>query len=344
MANVFSEEINAHKSIYSKSGLMRRLNVKYSMPERGVNSETGVLVIVPGYGGNIDSNVYRHIREDFPDLYNCIVIQCAYFGSEYMQVVSEEIINRVKDEVMESNSQLQCVVPMHETEDNMNDMGIMQAIDVITATLHVLFNLQEDINTNKIIIFGTSHGAYIAHLANILCPGLYKYLLDISGYIKPFYIDKPRLYRQGIVSEEDTKFCYFVFDYLIHREPNLRFKENLYDLKYLYGMVDNKCRILCYQGIEDWMVDYEEKQQFMESISYSSFTLVTKEDIDGAVFKNPNHGLGLDYILFLKIVLEDLNKSNIDRSNVIELDDVNIDNQIYISYGNMYPSVDLENT
>ncbi|WP_432653620.1 DUF2920 family protein [Roseburia inulinivorans] len=43
-------------------------------------------------------------------------------------------------------------------------------------------------NTNKIILFGTSHGVYLAHLANVICPDLYTVMIDISCYLTPYYM------------------------------------------------------------------------------------------------------------------------------------------------------------
>ena len=46
-----------------------------------VNENTGMLVLIPGYGGNIDSHVFRKMREVFAEQYNFITVQCDYFGN-----------------------------------------------------------------------------------------------------------------------------------------------------------------------------------------------------------------------------------------------------------------------
>lgn len=56
---------------------------------------------------------------------------------------------------------------------------------------------------------------------------------------------------------------------------------DLYSLDYLYQMSDNKCGIIAVQGNEDWMVDYKEKQYFIEKIPHGQMMLVTSEDVDG---------------------------------------------------------------
>lgn len=341
MAQVFIANIEAHKSIYSLNTGVRYLKVKYSIPNNDVNKNTGMLIIVPGYGGNIDSKVYCHIMEDFPDLYNYVVVQCQYFGSEYMQVVPENIMNEAEDMAMTSNTECQFVLKLGENEDCFNDMGIMQAIDVITATIHVLTNLTSDIDTNKIVIFGTSHGAYLAHLANILCPGLFKYLLDISGYTFPYFLNNLR--QLGVQYTHD-KSANFIFSYLINENKNLRYDSSLYDLEFLYDQIDNKCRIICYQGNHDWMIDYEEKMNFINSIDNSEFILITEKDVDEVIFKNTDHGLGLNYINFLHTKLKNIEKECSVVSNVIALNDVIIPGKISVTYDNLYPFIRLTKT
>ena len=49
-----------------------------------VNENTGMLVLIPGYGGNIDSHVFRKMREVFAEQYNFITVQCDYFGNRFM--------------------------------------------------------------------------------------------------------------------------------------------------------------------------------------------------------------------------------------------------------------------
>lgn len=85
MAYSESIKISAHPNLYNgKSG--RELRIDYSLPTEGTNNETGIVVFVPGFGGNIDSKVYKKMRETFADQYNLVTMQCDYFGSRYMQL------------------------------------------------------------------------------------------------------------------------------------------------------------------------------------------------------------------------------------------------------------------
>lgn len=58
MAENQSVKIPGHHNIYNGS-TGRDLRIDFSIPDSGVTAETGVLIIAPGFGGNIDSNVYK---------------------------------------------------------------------------------------------------------------------------------------------------------------------------------------------------------------------------------------------------------------------------------------------
>lgn len=57
MSEQHSFEVGAHKNIYTNT-TGRELRIDFSVPDNGVNSDTGIVVLIPGFGGNIDSNVY----------------------------------------------------------------------------------------------------------------------------------------------------------------------------------------------------------------------------------------------------------------------------------------------
>ena len=118
-------------------------------------------------------------------------------------------------------------------------MGIMQALDIVSSTLNILFLLRDRkhiVNTKKIILFGVSHGAYVAHLANLICPNLFTYILDISAYIKPYYLD---VIRAQFIKNERIE-CQIVKEQFINNNPQYRYNEKLYDLDFLYSRTKNR--------------------------------------------------------------------------------------------------------
>jgi len=84
MSNEFQLSLSAHPNIYSRYR-MREFDVYFSTPDQGVNESTGLLLLIPGFGGNAESNVYKKMRSVFADQYNLVTVQCNYFGQEFMQ-------------------------------------------------------------------------------------------------------------------------------------------------------------------------------------------------------------------------------------------------------------------
>lgn len=150
-----SIKIPAHHNIYTGYS-NRELRIDFSVPEKGTNENTGILLLAPGFGGNIDSNVYKKMRETFAEKYNLVTVQCEYFGSEFMQSttsfklknnleqllisLSPEERNTIGNDTAKlfdilSNKKINLPVmaDIKETNDDFNDMGYMQAIDIITS-------------------------------------------------------------------------------------------------------------------------------------------------------------------------------------------------------------------
>lgn len=193
-----------HNSIYVNEYLQnnykkRKIHVKYSIPDGGVNEKTGILLLIAGYGAQCNSKVYKKMRSEFADKYNLVTIQCDYFGYEYMQAglenVTVEKIDLIRLNISTTNEKAKKIYSnnhinineflngnlkykneiivksnSHETIENFNDMGVMQALDNIVSTIKVIKYLQRkklNFNTNKIIIMGNSHGSYLGYLCNV---------------------------------------------------------------------------------------------------------------------------------------------------------------------------------
>ncbi|MFS0575517.1 DUF2920 family protein [Sporosarcina sp. 179-K 3D1 HS] len=101
---------------------------------------------------------------------------------------------------------------LDETIDNFNDMGFMQAIDLLTALEAVQIILKENnlvFNEKKVIGYGHSHGAYLLHLSNRLAPHMFSYIVDNSAWIEPVYQSGNRYLFQGYGSMTlQTEFDY----------------------------------------------------------------------------------------------------------------------------------------
>ena len=69
---------------------------------------------------------------------------------------------------------------------NFNDMGIMQALDNISAIVTVIEIIKDNgykFDESKIIIYGHSHGAYLGYLCNAFAPNLFSMIIDNSAWL-----------------------------------------------------------------------------------------------------------------------------------------------------------------
>jgi hypothetical protein len=311
MSEQYSITIPAHPNIYSgNSG--RELRIDFSIPDNGVNNHTGLLLFVPGFGGNIDSKVYKKMRKVFSDTYNMVTIQCHYFGSSSMQgaesitihdpnISNLEELERVSLKyLMENKKMLVVKANFEENIEEFNDMSYLQAIDLISAVEAVKITLKDNnlaFNSDRVIGYGHSHGAYLLHLCNILVPHLFSFIVDNSAWIEPVYLSSNRYLFQKIGKSNIA----IEFDYIA--KEIIKNKRDL-NLNSLYENYTGNAQIVSFQGNSDNLVDHKEKERIIEQIVNSKFILVTNEDIDDKKYKSNGHGLDADFLELFSYALE----------------------------------------
>ncbi len=316
MANAYEMEVLSQPSLYQP--IDRHIKIYCSEPKNGINSQTGLLLLVAGYGGHAQSNVFKKMRDTFADTYNLVAIQCDYFGYEYMQTITPRSVS-LKDMKIElegnsiplvksdsSESLYHCIIPLQETLYNFNDMGIVQAMDNLVACHTVMINLKNKgvyLNKSRIIAYGFSHGAYITYLCNAFMPHLFSAIIDNSSYLEPAYLNNPRYQRCEIMSQEKcigtilVKYSYILNDIIFDKE--------IYQLEALYHQLENYARIISFHGSNDKMTPSEQKQIFIQKLKNSICEIIGDADIDYNIFYSTEHGLGADFVkLFHYVALK----------------------------------------
>lgn len=261
-----------HPSIYDPN--MRELNVFFSLPEE-MNEDTGILLLIAGFGGNSQSNVYKKMRRIFSDEYNLVTIQCDYFGSEYMQ-------SEIKK----------------ETPSEFCDLGVAQAMDNLIAIKSVTDWLAEngvEFDRRKVIAYGHSHGAYLALLMNSFMPGVLSCVIDNSAWIYPAYMDKDRFVNGTI------------FHYII---SEIVMDEEIYDLKKRYAGFENTANIVSFYGLTDNLVSLNDKAFFVSQVRNAAIEIINGARVDGKVFKSTDHGLDADFLEMFGYVVRRYNTSS----------------------------------
>lgn len=362
-------KINSLNSIYENiytDKLDRQIDVEFSIPSKGINSDTGICTYISGYGSNMDSNVCKKIRRIIADEYNMICLQCNYFGSEFMQGVdnfndtliynedfSQEIkFNSIDDRDITLNDILEFskkynISNIHiikymvkENIHNFNDMGIMQAMDNIIALLNVINIILDNgykLNLKRNILYGNSHGAYLCYLCNALLPNIYSTIIDNSAWCRPEYLGNG---KRELIFEENGVTIGVMFEYKANE-----IVENMecIELKEIYSQFHNNCKIISYHGEDDELASLSEKIEFLKDINKSNLYIVGKDEVDMRVFKSSTHGLGADFIeLFRKAIDEEEKVKSDINIDLIDFVRYKIGNRIIeIDYREILPKVTL---
>lgn len=364
MAKEYKTTIPAHPSIYQPGP--RELNLYFCEPDQGINSDTGILLMIPGFGATAESKVYKKMRHNFADNYNLVTVQCDYFGYEFMQedkhvnfqitynqlkkIFSPSDLKQIVDEkqgidiskLIEFGSQYNLNISgkeiLAENPANFNDMGIMQALDNITAVLVTALFIQDNdyiLNSGRIFAYGHSHGAYLCHLCNAFAPNLFSLIIDNSAWLFPVYLNKPRY-----VGYQAGKLIYSVaFDYLANRLP---YDQEILFLPSLYKKFHNKTTIITFQGTTDNLINHNGKKNFCESINASIYNEISNDKIDGKVFKSTNHGLDADFLKLFDYVMDNQLVSN-KKTTVIDIPSVEFETSKYrylFNYSSGVPIMD----
>ncbi|PIC75952.1 hypothetical protein CSV74_13525 [Sporosarcina sp. P19] len=359
MAENQSILIGAHPTIYN-GYIGRELRIDFSLPSAGMNAQTGIILLVPGFGGNIDSKVYKKMREELSDGFNMLTVQSAFFGDQFMQSSEDFIVEDIEayaqkylteeekayvvgntDKMIQRLSTIDFILPVKakltETENIFNDMGIMQAIDLITTleAVKILLDGNDlEYNSDQIIGYGHSHGAYLLHLVNRIAPNLLSNIIDNSGWIEPAYLKSNRYLFQKF-SEMTLQ---IEFDYLAKRIVPT---EMIFSLDKLYNNFENQANILTFQGTNDNLIDHEYKQKIFSSIPNTKFILIDEKDVDGIKYKSNTHGLNADFLEMFKFaykVFDEKDKMRKMKREFKNEDEVIIANtKINIDYSNGLP-------
>lgn len=318
MSKDYKVELYGQPNIYTGYS-SRKINIYFSEPQNGVNNETGIVLLIAGFGGSATSNVYEKMRSSFADKYNLVTIQCDYFGHQFMMdekkisgSFSTDALKKIfqQNEISEmvKNGQLDlkllfqigskynynCSINavMEENMHDFNDMGIMQAMDNLVAVFSVLAILKDNelsFNMKKIIAYGHSHGAYLCYLCNKLSPGLFDLIIDNSAWLTPVYLNTSRfLYKQIGRMKLSVQ-----FDYMARK---LKLDREILSLEKSYRNFNNNCHIIAFQGTDDQLVNWRDKQKFCRTLPNSELHLIGQSEVDGRVFRSTTHGLNADFL------------------------------------------------
>lgn len=335
MSRIEDYYINSHRNIYTNEE--RSIPIKIAVPNDGIDKDTIMLVITYGYGATYTSNIFMKLMDALPDKYNMVVVSGEYFGSCFMKPGKVEI--DLSDGMLE-HTQNGCyeTIFAEECEHEFNDMGPQQALDIVSITLEACRIIKKDSYELKhLILFGSSHGGYISHLANLMCPNLYSYILDISSYIFPYFLGRLRKLKFS----SDYVNLFIGWRYFINDHQEYQVDPNLLDLKYLYSHYKNRCRIISFHGTQDWMVDYKEKQELIDIIGdEAEYILFTPKEVDGEFIKDANHSLGMNFEMLFEMIIPLIMQTNVNRECIDRKRHILGEGEMILDYSTGLPNVE----
>lgn len=317
MANAYEIEVYSQPNLYNAKS--RSIHIHFSEPEQGVDDSTGLLLLIAGYGGEANSNVFCKMRNQFADQYNLVTVQCNYFGWEFMQtshdvqltpdILKEYLAPEDIDKLFEdyeankgmlSGKTIAYDAGLGETKDNFNEMGPMQAMDQLVAlkvVTDILWQNGYTYNRHRVIAYGQSHGAYLAYLCNALMPKVFTCIIDNSSYLFPEYMFQKR----GVMLKQDG---YYVRKDICYLAAEITDDREIYDLNRLYSHIENQARVISFHGTADEMISLKDKRDFLKMVSNAELEVIDEARVDHVIFNHNGHILGADFLKLFDYTVE----------------------------------------
>ncbi|EGD3163354.1 DUF2920 family protein [Campylobacter coli] len=244
--------------------------------------------------------------------------------SSTLKEVDHILEEQKNQKLINPNFKLSIHLSLQPTKNEYQNFGIMQAQDLLNVTLYLKKYAPFDTMGGGIpvIMIGSSHGGYLAHLAAKIAPWLIDGVLDNSAYAK--FLWRVVGFGKEIDFMQYSEFATFDFFHHIKTHcstktfwtsnsssprffsPARRKIRNLLEEDHL--LKQSKCLKTCfisYHSLYDEYVSLKEKTMFYEELEKLGFDVtlhsITKESqVDGKFIKNLNHGMGIPVKLLIK--------------------------------------------
>ncbi|EPA5541504.1 DUF2920 family protein [Campylobacter coli] len=244
--------------------------------------------------------------------------------SSTLKEVDHILEEQKNQKLINPNFKLSIHLSLQPTKNEYQNFGVMQAQDLLNAALYLKAHAPFDTMGGGIpvIMIGSSHGGYLAHLAAKIAPWLVDGVLDNSAYAK--FLWRVVGFGKEIDFMQYSEFSTFDFFHHINTHcstktfwtsnsssprffsPARRKIRNLLEEDHLLEQSKYlKTCFISYHSLYDEYVSLKEKTMLYEELEKLGFdaTLcsITKESqVDGKFIKNLNHGMGIPVKLLIK--------------------------------------------
>ncbi|WP_148800476.1 DUF2920 family protein [Campylobacter concisus] len=256
-----------------------------------------------------------------------------------LKFLSKEITIRKERGILPADFRLNASITMVPTKNEYQNFGVMQALDVLNAVLYT----KKYINNAKfehlpVIMVGSSHGGYLAHMCAKIAPWLVDGVIDNSSYAIFLW----RLIGFGKEINFTNYFCFgtdtlyqnlyiYFFDktywtlnkkspyYFIDAREEIR---NILNLDHLNVQSSYKKPIyVSYHCICDKEIapakDKIELYEALKKLKFDATLHMIKDEseVDGKFIKSLTHGMGMSYKLLLQKELPSMMEKILSQKN-----------------------------
>ena len=256
-----------------------------------------------------------------------------------LKFLSKEIIIRKERGILPADFRLNASITIVPTKNEYQNFGVMQAMDVLNAVLYT----KKYINNAKfeylpVIMVGSSHGGYLAHMCAKIAPWLVDAVIDNSSYAIFLW----RLIGFGKEINFTNYFCFgtdtlyqnlyiYFFDktywtlnekspyYFIDAREEIR---NILNLDHLNVQSSYKKPIyVSYHCIFDKEIapakDKIELYEALKKLKFDATLHMVKDEseVDGKFIKSLTHGMGMSYKLLLQKELPSMMEKILSQTN-----------------------------
>lgn len=256
-----------------------------------------------------------------------------------LKFLSKEITIRKERGILSADFRLNASITIVPTKNEYQNFGVMQAMDVLNAVLYT----KKYINNAKfehlpVIMVGSSHGGYLAHMCAKIAPWLVDAVIDNSSYAIFLW----RLIGFGKEINFTNYFCFgtdtlyqnlyiYFFDktywtlnekspyYFIDAREEIR---NILNLDHLNVQSSYKKPIyVSYHCIFDKEIapakDKIELYEALKKLKFNATLHMIKDEseVDGKFIKFLAHGMGMSYKLLLQKELPSMMEKILSQKN-----------------------------
>jgi hypothetical protein len=295
-------------------------------PDRGINTDTGLVLFFVGYGMEPCGRYVRSLLSYLANKHNCIAASVDYFGADIWNLRKcrwiphpDFFTNLKKHHGIEVNAPKgfdtleminKLVVALHQRgvkslaggcgllgiSPEYNSMGVLPALDGLQVT-HCLVE-QFALNKRRLFLLGTSYGGYIANLMVKFAPKTFRMVIDNSGFssaeddIWSVYGKAKMHYPDGFAVNTMMIAAFSEDAAAINFfSPARREIRNLLNRAHCH---ESTARLYAYHSIEDAVAPAAKKLALREIYSnyvFYELEIIDHSTLDGRIFKDLSHGM-----------------------------------------------------